>query len=95
MATLVTMAQSASTRLTASSRPPRPISITTASSGSREKARNITSVVNSKYDSDTSPRASSTCSKSGSSASSDSSSPSMRMRSLKRSRCGEVCRPTR
>ena len=67
---LVTTATSASTTLTASSRPPRPTSRTTASRFARAKSHSAASVPYSKYVSGTSARASSTALKAATSAAS-------------------------
>ena len=90
MSMLVMTAQSVSTMLTASRRPPRPTSSTARSSGVCDSSRMMARLVNSKYVSETSPRAASTASKCGTSAAALTAAPSMRQRSSKRTRCGEV-----
>jgi hypothetical protein len=95
MSMLVTIAQSLSKALTASSRPPRPTSRMTRSSGVAAKSETIARSVNSKYVSVTSPRARSTASKCGSSSLPSTLAPPIRQRSSKWTRCGFECRPTR
>ena len=85
---LVISAQSASTALTASSRPPMPTSRITRSSGAWASARMIASVVYSNQVSVTPPRAASTASKCGNSTSAVVDSPLRRQRSSKYTRCG-------
>ena len=67
-----------------------PTSMMPSSAGTREKARNASAVVMSKKEIGVSPLASSHSVSSSSSTSSSINSLATRMRSLKRTRCGEV-----
>ena len=94
-AMLVISAQSASTALTASSRPPMPTSRITRSSGAAASSRMMTSVVNSNQVRVMPCRADSTAAKCGSNAAALTISPFRRQRSSKCTRCGLLYSPTR
>jgi hypothetical protein len=87
---MMTVASGAAIMLVASNSPPSPVSSSRMSAGTREKARKAATVVISKNVIGSPPLARSHSSISSTSACSSMRSPARRMRSWKRTRCGEV-----